>query len=150
MTEIEQLRADIKKRLNSYLDLKAEHRQIEEELREVEALLGAPSSPNMDGMPRGSGVSRPTENKADVHLALLDRYKAQLDKLAAAQVDIENLIESLEPTHRRLARYRYIDGMTWEGVCCMMSYSWRQTHRIHGQMLDKLVADEIEKRETAV
>ena len=48
------------------------------------------------------------------------------------------MLENLEPTERKLARFRYIDGLTWEEVCDVMAYSWRQTHRIHGRMLDKL------------
>ncbi|MBQ3065357.1 MAG: hypothetical protein IJC98_03875 [Clostridia bacterium] len=45
-----------------------------------------------------------------------------------------------------MARYRYIDGLSWENVCEKMNYSWRQTHRIHSAMLDKLVDAELEKR----
>ena len=56
------------------------------------------------------------------------------------------MIEGLEPTERKLARFRYIDGLAWEAVCEMMTYSWRQTHRIHGRMLDKLAAAETERR----
>ncbi len=146
MTEREELRLDIKRQLNSYRELDAERRQLAEELDRLEILMSAPSSPNWDGMPRSPGTSNPVERMAIKHVTLVDRYNAKLDELVAAQEVIENLIEGLEPTERRLARFRYIDGMRWETVCDMMCYSWRQTHRIHGALLDKLVDAEMAKR----
>lgn len=147
MTETELIRINLKRQLNSYRDLSAEHRQIADELARLEALMGSPSCPNLDGMPRGaSGPGNPVESKAFKHMELEQRYREQLEKLAAAQAAIEGLIEGLEPTERRLARFRYIDGLAWEAVCEKMNYSWRQTHRIHGRMLNRLVAAEIERR----
>lgn len=141
MTEFEIKRLAIKKQLNSYLDIRAEYLQIKEELQRVEALVHAPGAPNMSGMPpsHNNGTS-PVERVAIRHLTLLERYSAQLARLADAQLTVENVIESLEPTERRLARFRYIDGLPWESVCTALNYSWRQTHRIHGRMLDKLTA----------
>lgn len=146
MTEREQIRLEIKERLNSYRELKAEHKQLVGELRLLEEIMDGPSSPNMDGMPRSPGVSNPVERMVTKYIMLEERYRAQLDKLVGQQVAIEDMIEQLESTERRLARFRYIDGLTWENVCERMCYSWRQTHRIHGRILDKLVDAEIERR----
>lgn len=139
MTEHEQIKTEIKKQLNSYRELQAEHRQLRDELKRLEILMGSPGSPNIDGMPRSFGGSNPVERKVIKYINLEERYKAQLEKLVAAQETIENMIEKLEPTERMLARFRYIDGLSWENVSIKMNYSWRQTHRIHGRMLDKLV-----------
>lgn len=147
MTERERIRTDIKRRLNSYRDLLTERAQLLEELQRLEALMDSPSAPNMDGMPRSSsGPSNPVERQAIKHLELMDRYKAQIAQMVEQQAAIEKLIEGLDPVERRLARFRYIDGLTWEDVCDEMNYSWRQTHRIHGRMLDRLVAAELERR----
>lgn len=147
MCEREQIRADIKWRLNSYREIQAERLQLLDELKRLEALMASPASPNMDGMPRGdSGPSNPVENMVIQHETLERRYKAKIDKMREQQAEIEDLIEGLDPVERRLARFRYIDCLTWEDVCDMMAYSWRQTHRIHGRMLDKLVNTEIERR----
>jgi hypothetical protein len=147
VTEREELRLDIKRQLNSYRELEAERRQLQDELTRLEVLMDAPASPNWDGMPHGSGVSNPVERMATKHLTLLDRYRAKLVELVAAQESIENLIEGLDDsTERRLARFRYIDGMRWEDVCDKINYSWMQTHRIHGRLLDKLVDVELAKR----
>lgn len=148
MTEREQLRLDIKKTLNRYRDLQAELLQLQDELQQLEALMDSPSGSNWDGMPKSPGVGNPVERMALKHITLQDRYKAQIARMVEQQTAIEDLIETLEPTERRLARFRYIDGMAWETVCIKMSYSWRQTHRIHGRMLDKLVDEELKRRET--
>lgn len=147
MTDREQIRTDIKRQLNSYRDMRAEHLQIAEELRRLDILMASPSGPNLDGMPRSSsGNSSPVERLVVRHLSLKERYTAKLEGLIAAQGVIEEMIEGLDCTERRLARFRYIDGLNWETVCERMCYSWRQTHRIHGRMLDKLVAAELERR----
>lgn len=146
MTERDQIRAAIKQRLNSYRDLLTERAQLMEELQRVEALMASPASPNMDGMPRGDGPSNPTERIVIKHWELLERYKRKIAQMAEEQTAIEDLIEGLEPTERKLARYRYIDGLTWEDVCEKICYSWMQTHRIHGRMLDKLVTKALENQ----
>lgn len=69
---------------------------------------------------------------------LLGRYEALLSDLAAEQLAIEKAIENLEPTARMLMRYRYIDGRKWEEICLLMSYSWRQVHRLHAAALETL------------
>lgn len=133
-------RDDLKKLLLSYTDMKKEQAQLLETLDRVEATMTAPPSPNMDGMPRGgSGPGDPTGDLATQHLALMGKYRAQLRYLARAQAAIEDLIEPLDSRARTLMRYRYIDGLTWEGVCVAIGYSWRQTHNIHSQALDRLL-----------
>lgn len=69
---------------------------------------------------------------------LLARYEALLSELAAEQLAIEQAIENLEPTARMLMRYRYLDGRKWEEICLLMSYSWRQVHRLHAAALNEL------------
>ena len=130
---------ELKKLLHSYRDLKAEYDQIAMELEKVEAAMDGLKGTNWDGMPRGSGKSDPILSVVSQHLALQQRYKFQLVKLAAAQALIEDMIESLEPSERKLMRCRYIDGLTWEEVCVAIGYSWRQTHNIHSRILDKIL-----------
>lgn len=147
MTEREQLRHDIKRQLNSYREIEAERRQLLDELDRMEVLMSSPNGSNWDGMPHGAGtVSNPVERMVTKHVTLEQRYLIKLAELVEAQVVIENLVEGLGPTERCLARFRYIDGLRWETVCDRMNYSWKQIHRIHGRMLDKLVDAELEKR----
>lgn len=129
---------ELKKKLHRYRDLTAERAQILDELERVETIMAAPRGSNMDGMPRGAGSGDPVSGLVAQHVALVDRYQDKLAELAAAQLEIENIIDGLEPVERKLMRHRYIDGMEWETVCVVMCYSWRQTHRIHARVLDKL------------
>ncbi len=146
MMDCKRIRAEIKKQLNSYRDLRAEYLELRDELQQLETTLGAPPGSNWDGMPRSPGVSNPVERAALKHMALVEKCEAKQDKLAVALERIESLIDGLEePIERRLARLHYIDGLKWEGVCEKINYSWSQTHRIHGRMLDRLVAAELEK-----
>ena len=133
---------ELKHKLHSYRDLLAEYNQIKDELAKVEAFMEAPRTSNLDGMPRSPGGGDPILGVVSHHIELQERYKAQLHRLAAAQQEIENLIEALEPGERRLMRCRYIDGMTWEEVCVAIGYSWRQTHNIHSRILEKLADEE--------
>lgn len=141
MTEFEQTRRQIKKQLNSYRGICAEYQQIKEELQRIEARIHAPGAPNMSGMPPShSNNSSPVERVAIKHLALLEKYSRQLARLSDAQLTIENIIESLETTERRLARFKYIDGLSWETVSEMLGYTRRHTTRLNNRMLDKLAA----------
>lgn len=130
---------ELKKQLHSYRDLKAEREQIAQELEKVEAFMSGPKGTNWDGMPRGSSSGDPILNVVTQHIHLQERYQAKLAELAAAQAQIEELIESLEPMERKLFRHRYIEGLTWEEVCVAIGYSWRQTHNIHGAALDRIL-----------
>lgn len=135
-------KAELKKKLHSYRDLLAEYDQIKDELAKVEAFMTSPKGSNLDGMPRSPGGGDPILGVVSHHIALQEKYRAQLHRLAAAQAEIENLIDGLEPGERRLMRCRYIDGMTWEEVCVRIGYSWRQTHNIHARILEKLAEEE--------
>jgi RNA polymerase sigma factor (sigma-70 family) len=127
-----------KEELKKYQALKREQAQIEEMLWELQATMTAPKTAKIDGEPRGPSSGAGLENIVAKHLELEERYNAKLAEIIALRLAIEQAIDTLEPTERQLMRHRYIDGLTWEEVCVKMTYSWRQTHRIHGRALNKL------------
>lgn len=136
MTEREQL----KKRLKSYRAVQREREHLQKEIERVEATLDGLKAPSWDGMPHSSGVSDPVLQAVEQYDALLGRYRAQEAALAAALVEVETLIASLDsPTERDLLRHRYIDGLTWEAVCVAISYNWSRTHELHAAALEKLL-----------
>ena len=149
MSDVENLREQIKRKLHSYIDLKYERQQLEHQLNQLRATAEAPRSQAMDGMPHGSGGGDAMASIVAELVELQKKYEIKLLKLIEMQATIEVMIEKLESTERQLMRFRYIEGLPWETVCVAMNYSWRQTHRIHGQALDKLVAAEIEKQEVS-
>ena len=129
----------LKRQLHRYRELEAERIQIAQELERVEDFMKGPRGANLDGMPRSSGVGDPVLGVVSQRISLQERYRQQLEKLAAVQAAIEDMIENLEPMERTLMRHRYIEGMTWEEVCVAIGYSWRQTHNIHAKALDTLL-----------
>lgn len=61
----------------------------------------------------------------------------ELDRLAALRAEIVGAIDGVTSAkYRTLLYWRYIRGYTWEQVAVEMSYSWRQTCRLHGDALN--------------
>lgn len=127
-----------KDRLRNYQNIKKERDQLRQQLEEIEAALYYPKIQRLTSMPTAPVDGNPQEDLAIHHIELQARYKAKIEELAAEQLAIEEAVDKLEPRARMLMRYRYIEGLQWEEVCCRMSYSWKQTHRIHGEALRML------------
>lgn len=129
-----------KERLRRYRDIKREAEQIKEQLEEVESRLYSPKGQQLTGMPSAPSHdgNTITESLIDHHAQLVQRYREQLARLEEEQLAVETAIESLPPTARTILRYRYIDGLKWEEVCVLVSYSWVQVHKVHGRALEQL------------
>lgn len=148
MSETEKLREQIKRRLHNYTDVRWECKQIADQLTALEATATSPRVQALDGMPHGTGGGDAMTGIVAELVNLQQKYKDKLHRLNATLAEVENMVDSLDdPVERRLLRCRYIDDLTWEEVCVEMNYSWRQTHRIHGTALDKLVSAEMNKME---
>lgn len=134
-----------KEQLRNYLAIKAERKQLEALLEEIEGPLYSPRAQQLTGMPHapspaGSGSAQ--ERMADRTMELRAYYAEKIANLTAEQLRIERAIDSLCPRMRQLLRHRYIEGLTWEAVCVAMNYSWKQTHRIHSEALELLKEQE--------
>ena len=131
----------IKQRLNSYRHVQIERRQILDRIMRLEARLTAPGAQGLDGMPHASGSGDSMARGVAALADLRDLYRTKEADLAQALADIERLIDGLDPIERVIARYRYIDGLHWEQICVKINYSWRQTHRLHAKMIEKLAKE---------
>lgn len=131
-------RRELKAKLHRYGSMKEEARQIKEQIDTLEAAMYAPKVASPNAAPGGGGVGDPTAELVARHLDLLERYRLQLLRLTVEQIDVEVMLEDLEPLERTLMRHRYLEGLTWEEVCVAISYSWQQTHRIHRRALERL------------
>lgn len=139
-------RSKIKLQLQSYTKVRRECGHLAEQLTRIESAMLSPKIQALDGMPHGSGGGDPLADVVSAHLEVVEKYKQKLRELWQRMAAVEAIIEGLDdPTERTLARLRYIDGFTWEEICVKMTYSWPQVHRIHGRMLDKLVAQQSEE-----
>ena len=117
--------------------------QYEEESALIDAVR---SLSDNDGMPHGSGVSKPTEQKAirlaDKRLRLIN---AELDAIRVKQ-ELFDFIDKIEGIEGDVLYHRYIRLLKWEEVCLIVHYSWPNTMRIHRRALDRVqkIIDEIE------
>ena len=117
--------------------------QYEEESALIDAVR---SLSDNDGMPHGSGISKPTENKA---IRLADRrmrlIRADLEAIRIKQ-DLFDFIDSIEGVEGDVLYHRYIRLLKWEEICLIVHYSWPNTMRIHRRALDivQKKIDEIE------
>lgn len=128
-----------KTQLRSYRSIKLERDNLNRTIKELEAVIYSPRAAQINGQPHGgSGTSSVVERAAIKHAELIERYHHKTAELTEAMAEIEEAIENLSPTERTLMRLYYIDGLTWEVVCCEMNYSWRQVHRIHSRALASL------------
>lgn len=132
-----------KERLRKYRDLLQELKQIEQKIETMESALHSPKIQRITGMPSApAGGGNTKEDLMAEHIELLEFYKGKKAELDAEQLAIEQAIDSLEYKERMVLRPYYIDGLTWEQVCVLVSYSWRQVHNIHSAALIKLAEKE--------
>lgn len=132
-----------KEKLQTYRELERERLQIERELQKIETQLYSPKAQQLTGMPfgppqKGGGLEAAVAKHIDRLEKLRKHYATLLDRLVAAQLEIERAIEAMDPDARTLLRYRYIDGLKWEEICVKMNYSWRSVHRLHAAALIRL------------
>lgn len=133
-----------KERLRRYRDLEAEKKLLEQQLETIEAALYNPKIQQLKQTPRAPSQGNATEDLANKHLELLDRYRHKLAELTMEQLAIEEAIERLPNRERNVLRAYYIRGLTWEETCVAVAYSWTQVHRIHSSALQLLAAMEEE------
>ena len=111
-------------------------RRYEEEYESESLLIDTiRSASDNDGMPHGSGISKPTEDKA---IRLADRAlrltEARLEAIRIRQ-DVFDLIDSIDGIEGDVLYQRYINLHKWEEVCVMLHYSWQGIHLIHRRAL---------------
>ena len=96
------------------------------------------STSDNDGMPHGSGISKPTEEKAirlsGKAMRLID---AELEAVRIRQ-KIFDVIYSIGGIEARVLYERYIELKPWEEVSKAVDYSESQTQRYHRKGLEKV------------
>jgi len=126
--------------------VKRAHRYREEYENESMLIDAVRSLSDNDGMPHGSGISKPTENKAirlaDKRLRLI---QAELDAIEVRQ-KLFDFIDGIDGIEGDVLYHRYINLLKWEEICLIVHYSWPNTMRIHRRALDivQKIIDEIE------
>ena len=103
--------------------------------REIQMIDAIRSASDNDGMPHGTGTSRPTEDKA---LKLADKAlrwrEAELEAIRIRQQVFE-LIYDIDGIEGEVLTERYINLRKWEEICVLVHYSWQGVHKVHKRAL---------------
>ena len=122
--------------LEQYKEACRRVRRYQQEYEDETLLIDAVRSlSDNDGMPHGSGISKPTENKA-VRLAdkRLRLVEAELEAIRIKQ-NLFDFIDGIEGIEGDVLYHRYIRLLKWEEICLIVHYSWPNTMRIHRRAL---------------
>lgn len=122
-----------------YREARKDVRRWEEELAELVGMQESASAIRYSDMPKGGG------GQADLSDEMVEREKLwrKIQKARYKRIrvfaEIKNAIERL-PTadEREVMSYRYLELMSWEDICVIVSLSWRQTHYIHSRALENI------------
>lgn len=106
--------------------------EYETELLKVDAVR---SLSDNDGMPHGSNISKPTEDKA-IRLAdkALKWKAAELNAIEIRQ-KVFDVIYDIPGDEGELLYNRYIKLMFWKDIAEVMKYTERGIYKIHGRAL---------------
>ena len=128
-----------KEELKEYIETKREIKIIEEKIEFLKEKKTSIKSMIIDDMPK----PEPEQDRLGDLLGeieeLIDIYNKKQIKLIKQQKEIENVIDKLDNSiERTIMRLRYLNGYTWENICVITNYSWRQVHRYHSKILEKM------------
>ena len=127
-----------KKDLRAYIIAKKDVEKISDELRELEAKLYSPKAPNMDGMPKASGVTG-ADDLIIKYLDLQRKYEHKLGKMFEVFDEINEEINDLPADERYIIRCRFVLGLTIRQTALEANYSEAQIKRIQKRAMEKLI-----------
>ena len=120
-----------------YAQRKAERfrKEYDQEMQKIDAVR---SLSDVDGMPHGTGISKPTEQKA-IRLAAkaLEWKTAELEALEVRQ-KIFTTIQEIPGVEGDVLFAKYIELRKWEDIAETMHYSVRGIYGIHGRALQRV------------
>ena len=120
--------------LKQYEEAERKARQHKAEYERELELIGSVSL-NMDGMPHGSNISKPTEEAA---LKLADKAltwkMAEIDAIRIRQI-VYDTIHDIPGIEGQVLYERYINLHKWEEICVLVHYSWQGVHKVHKRAL---------------
>ena len=112
-----------------------EIKDLEEQIKELSnSLVG---SPILTGMPHGSGISNPVEQKATLLINLKNKLETRKNKSISERIKIEIYITSIEKSEIRLIfTKRYIQFKQWDEIADEMNMSISSVFRKHKEQLE--------------
>jgi hypothetical protein len=128
-----------KKKLIQYCDLKKEIENLKKRIDKIEKQSEMVADVVQNGY-KGKAYIYGYDYKRTYKLDLLKSIlKERYDKLLDMQISIESYISTIEKSDiRQIFEYRYIDGMNWYQIQCIMEYKHEDTARKrHDKFIDE-------------
>ncbi len=123
-----------KKELSKYYHLSMEINEIESQIKEL--MKGLVGSPALTGMPHGSGVGNPVEQKAMLIINLKNKLEKRRARSLKELTKIELYIANIEKAEVRLIfTKRYIQFKSWDEIAREMCMSESSIFRRHKEQL---------------
>lgn len=99
--------------LNKLYYLKIDIENIKDEIKSLPII----SSPQLTGMPHGTGGSSPIESYCLKKEKLLEKLNQKIERYTDELIRIEDIIDRIDdPEMRTIARMRFIQNMKWEDI----------------------------------
>ena len=99
--------------LNKLYYLKIDIENIKEEIKSIPTI----SSPQLTGMPHGTGVSNPIEAYFLKKEKLIEKLNLKKEKYTEELLRIEDIIDRIDDEEiRAIARMRFVQCLTWEEI----------------------------------
>lgn len=99
--------------LNKLYYLKIDIENIKKEIENIPTI----SSPQLTGMPHGSGISNPVVSYVIKKEELVERLNQKIAKYTEELARIENIIDSIDDIEiRTIARMRFVLCLSWEEI----------------------------------
>lgn len=141
----------IKAKLERYKAMPRRIDNLIERLEALDASMGAPSTPNLTGLPSGGGDgTSKTERDVLRKLELEEKIRSMVKAERELRHELEALIELMaSPDEQTVIEMRYLDGARWWPICEAL-YSTeddyeakadkylKRTFKLHGSALQAL------------
>lgn len=99
--------------LNKLYYIKIDIENIKKEIESIPTI----SSPQLTGMPHGSGISNPVVSYVIKKEELIERLNQKIAKYTEELARIENIIDSIDDIEiRTIARMRFVLCLSWEEI----------------------------------
>lgn len=127
-----------KDNLNQYIKIQREINTLKERIEKLTEKKTSLKSQVLSSVHASGTVFGFDELLVALESAIEELVKKESD-LVDSLLEIEECIATLEDsTERNILRLRYIEGKKWEEICIICNYSWRQIHRLHSEILNKI------------
>lgn len=122
--------------LNQYRNADAVVRRYKEVYRTVMLSIDTIRSlSDNDGMPHGSGISKPVEDKAIRLIEASESYLIAIETAELIKKQVLDVINQVPDEPGEVLYQRYILLKSWREVALNVGYSLRRTHDFHKKAL---------------